>query len=181
MYHHALQVVDDAEFFQRQAPFSLGQQRAIAAALNTLVFRTQLPEAGGTAAAARGGGGTAAAAAASAMLQVAAPLLHRALYERDARRTFCPPALWLEPYRHLSAGGGVAQQPVSGAAVVRALLAATDDGDGDDGSSATTGVGLAAASRPAAVAAVLQAAPQCVPFEERLAVFRALVELDKER
>lgn len=243
--------------------FTLGQQRAIAAALNTLVFRTQLPD---TAGAAGAGAGAVPARRGGdlgrdyLMLQQAAPLLHRqagsepasvwapaggtpfrrappccasqtasrglggsaaptaragvcrhrscpgnarctalhgmlpcrALYERDARRPFCPPALWLEPYRHLvSAGGGTTSQPVSGAAVVRALIAASD---GEAGGSqqpglpraagpatAVSSAGVAAASRPAAVAAILTAAPQCVPFEERVAVFRALIEQDQER
>ncbi len=121
----------------------------------------------------------------------------RALYERDARRPFCPPALWLEPYHHLvSAGSGAAPKHMSGAAVVRALVAATD---GDAGGSPRPGLpsaargaagaadaagvaqGAALASRPAAVAAILSAAPQCVPFDERVAAFRALIEQDQER
>lgn len=131
------------------------------------------------------------------------PSMHcRALYERDARRQFCPPALWLEPYHHLigstpSAAAQQAQQAqqVSGAAVVRALLATEDDGSSDGqpgrpassprggaaGAAGAGGVGAAAASRPAAVAAILTAAPQCVPFEERVSVFRALIDADKER
>jgi hypothetical protein len=55
--------------------FTLGQQRAIAATLNTLVFRTQLPDRGASAPGASGGshgtGGD------HRMLQQAAPLLHR--------------------------------------------------------------------------------------------------------
>jgi hypothetical protein len=111
------------------------------------------------------------------------------LYERDARRQFCPLSLWLEPYHHLAADGGLQRQPVSGAAVVRALLAAADDGEeGPDGrgpalpaAARAAAAAAAAASRPAAVAAILTAAPQCVPFEDRVAVFRALIDTDKER
>ena len=40
VYAHALLVLDDHDFHERQAVFSLGQQRAIATALNSLVFRT---------------------------------------------------------------------------------------------------------------------------------------------
>ena len=40
-----LLVVDDDDFHKRQQLFNLGQQRAIATALNTLVFRTHCPEA----------------------------------------------------------------------------------------------------------------------------------------
>lgn len=35
--------------------------------------------------------------------------------------------------------------------------------------------------RPAALAALLTEAPQCVPFEQRVLVFRSLVAADKER
>ncbi|PRW44359.1 E3 ubiquitin- ligase UPL7 [Chlorella sorokiniana] len=206
VYCHHLAVVDDWEFWERQQPFSLGQQRAIAAALNTLVFRTQLPDNGssGGSMGQQAGGRSGSLGREYRMLQQAAPLLHRALYERDARRQFCPPALWLEPYYHLVGGalGGPQQaqqaQHVSGAAVVRALLASEEDSssDGRPGASASSprggaaaavgpaagaGVGTAAVSRPAAVAAILTAAPQCVPFEERVAVFRALIDTDKER
>lgn len=88
-------------------------------------------------------------------------------------------------------------QQVSGAAVVRALLASEEDGSGEGqparpassprgagaaaGAAPVAGIGTAAVSRPAAVAAILTAAPQCVPFEERVAVFRALIDTDKER
>jgi hypothetical protein len=113
----------------------------------------------------------------------------RALYERDTRRPFCPPSLWLEPYNRLVSASGQ-QQPLSGAAVVRALLAAADDGEGEGGAqqqgrlpaaARAAAAAATAASRPAAVAAILMAAPQCCPFEERLAVFRALIEADKAR
>lgn len=211
VYNQCLLVMDDCEFHERQTPFNLGQQRAIAAALNTLVFRTQLPEVRDASGGGGGSGGKPAAAVAGArgkgggaaafqMLQAAAPLLHRALYDRDARRQFCPLALWLEPYHHhlaANAATGSApgsapqqqQQQVSGAAVVRALLAVSDDGAEEGSPRGPPGLppvvaaaaATAAASRPAAVAAILTAAPQCVPFEERLSVFRALIDMDKER
>jgi hypothetical protein len=40
-------VLDDADLHQRQTPFSLGTSRAIASTLNSLVFHTAFPEAGG--------------------------------------------------------------------------------------------------------------------------------------
>ncbi|KAI3428601.1 hypothetical protein D9Q98_007424 [Chlorella vulgaris] len=188
VYGHQLLVVDDYEFYDKQQTFTLGQQRAIAAALNTLVFRTQLPDVSSG-----GSGGTAKRGASLGrdyeMLQHSAPLLHRALYERDTRRPFCPAALWLEPYKRLVSAGGQ-QQALSGAAVVRALLTAADNGEGEGGTqqqgrlpaaARAAAAAATAASRPAAVAAILMAAPQCCPFEERLAVFRALIEADKAR
>lgn len=79
VYCHHLAVVDDWEFWERQQPFSLGQQRAIAAALNTLVFRTQLPDSGSSSGSGTkpGGGRSASLGLDYRMLQQAAPLLHR--------------------------------------------------------------------------------------------------------
>ena len=42
-------------------------------------------------------------------------------------------------------------------------------------------VGRGAGGWPAALAGLLGTAPQCIPFEHRLLVFRALVDADKER
>lgn len=64
-------VTDDYDFHEKQPLFSLGQQRAIAATLNTLVFRTHLPASAQQAQqaaasprqAGRGGGGGGGAAA----------------------------------------------------------------------------------------------------------------------
>ena len=43
IYAHALLVLDDADFHERQDVFTLSQQRGIATALNALVFRTHFP------------------------------------------------------------------------------------------------------------------------------------------
>ena len=43
VYNHYLMVTDDYDFHEKQPLFSLGQQRAISATLNTLLFRTHLP------------------------------------------------------------------------------------------------------------------------------------------
>ena len=78
MYCHALIVVDDFEFHERASPLTLGQQRAVAASLNTLVFRTQLPHlAGGEAAGPRAGAAGGQLGRDYVMLRQAAPLLHR--------------------------------------------------------------------------------------------------------
>ena len=39
----------------------------------------------------------------------------------------------------------------------------------------------AAGGRPASLAALLLGAPQCVPFDQRVLIFRSLVAADKER
>ena len=92
-YAHLLLVLDDDEFFVAQRPFTLGEQRGIAACVNTLVVRTHLgsfedkkknnrkqppdPER-------------------RTAVRAAVALL-KALQTRDARRAFAPPGLWLAP------------------------------------------------------------------------------------
>ena len=49
------------------------------------------------------------AAAAGRMLRKWAPVALRALYERDLRRRFCPPALWLAPFEACRPCGAVPQ------------------------------------------------------------------------
>ena len=43
VYAQALLVLDDDDFYRAQTVFTLGQQRAVATALNTLVYRTHCP------------------------------------------------------------------------------------------------------------------------------------------
>ncbi|XP_024536695.1 E3 ubiquitin-protein ligase UPL7 isoform X1 [Selaginella moellendorffii] len=81
LYAHLLLVLDDNEFYDKQVPFSIDEQRLISAALNTMLYhgfflagRTQY-----------------------ATLMEASTRCLRALYERDSRRSFCPAALWLAP------------------------------------------------------------------------------------
>ncbi len=47
MYAHALLVLDDTDFYERQDTFTLPQQRGIATALNALVFRSYCPTVSG--------------------------------------------------------------------------------------------------------------------------------------
>ncbi|KAI5061390.1 hypothetical protein GOP47_0023895 [Adiantum capillus-veneris] len=80
-YGHLLMILDDEEFYERQVPFTLKQQRVIAASLNTLVYNGLL----------------------SASKQKSLPLLDvtikclNSLYGRDCRRSFCFVNLWLAP------------------------------------------------------------------------------------
>jgi len=117
------------------------------------------------------------------MLREWPPAALRALHERDLRRRFCPPALWLAPFeaaRAAGAGAGAAaadaEERFSAAAVVRALW----QPGGDDGGGSSAG-GLGGGGRPAALAALLAEAPQCVPFALRVEVFRALVAAERAR
>lgn len=66
------------------------------------------------------------AEAARRLLAEWAPKLLRELYERDVRRPFCPPALWLEPFHAAEAAAQQsAEERFSAAAVMRALLHAS--------------------------------------------------------
>ncbi|XP_021680792.2 E3 ubiquitin-protein ligase UPL7 isoform X2 [Hevea brasiliensis] len=82
-YSHLLLVLDDIEFYEKQVPFMLEQQRRIASALNNLVYN----------------------GLAHSTVQQNKPLMDSAIrclhlmYERDCRHQFCPPVLWLSPAR----------------------------------------------------------------------------------
>ena len=59
------------------------------------------------------------------MLGEWAPRLLRELYERNVRRPYCPPALWLEPFNAVEASSGAPismEERFNAAAVMRALL-----------------------------------------------------------
>jgi hypothetical protein len=45
--HRYIVVLDDAEFFDAQEPFTLGEQRGVAVTVNTLVVRTHLSKGSG--------------------------------------------------------------------------------------------------------------------------------------
>jgi ubiquitin-protein ligase E3 B len=80
-YAHLLMVVDDEQFYERQVPFTMDQQRLIAAMLNTMVYNGLMSS----------------SRAQSSLLTESAVRCLRSLYERDCRRSFCEPALWLAP------------------------------------------------------------------------------------
>lgn len=82
-YAHLLLVLDDIEFYEKQVPFLLEQQRRIASMLNTLVYNSLLHN----------------TAHRDKHLMDAAARCLQMLYERDCRHKFCPPALWLSPAR----------------------------------------------------------------------------------
>jgi hypothetical protein len=153
------------------------------------------------------GGGAAAAPLPPATLRSGADLLERyappalrGLYERDQRRPFCQPALWTAPFDGDAAqggGGGAAasqqQAPQhSGlravAAVVQGLLLGGGSAAGGSGAAAAGAQGSAPArlapvttSNPSAMTALLRVAPQCVPFDVRLELFRQILAEDKSR
>ncbi|XVE96542.1 hypothetical protein REPUB_Repub02eG0231500 [Reevesia pubescens] len=80
-YSHLLLVLDDIEFYEKQVPFTLEQQRRIASVLNTLVYNglsCSVDQQNGS------------------LMDSAIRCLHL-MYERDCRHQFCPPGLWLSP------------------------------------------------------------------------------------
>lgn len=82
-YSHLLLVLDDIEFYEKQVPFKLEQQRRIASMLNTLVYNG-LSHVNGHH---------------NRPLMDCAVRCLQLMYERDCRHPFCPPDLWLSPAR----------------------------------------------------------------------------------
>ncbi|EOY08056.1 E3 ubiquitin-protein ligase UPL7 isoform 3, partial [Theobroma cacao] len=82
-YSHLLLVLDDIEFYEKQVPFTLEQQRRIASVLNTLVYNGLSCSVGQQN---------------GSFMESAIRCLHL-IYERDCRHQFCPPVLWLSPAR----------------------------------------------------------------------------------
>ncbi|KAJ4834817.1 hypothetical protein Tsubulata_043582 [Turnera subulata] len=81
IYSHLLLVLDDIEFYEKQVPFTLEQQRRIASVLNTLVYNGLVHNSGQEN---------------RPVMDSAVRCLHL-LYERDCRHQFCPTVLWLSP------------------------------------------------------------------------------------
>lgn len=80
-YSHLLLVLDDIEFYEKQVPFTLEQQRRIASMLNTLVYNGLFHSN---------------SRKNKTLLDASVRCLHL-LYERDCRHQFCPSSLWLSP------------------------------------------------------------------------------------
>lgn len=109
----------------------------------------------------------------------------RELYARDCRVGFCSRDLWLAPFLNYCAAHGLGRSgraALTSPAVMRALLPAMGDGFRAAGGvpAPNWARGDVAASLPGALAELLLAAPQCVPFDARIHVFRALVAQDRE-
>ncbi|KAF9591719.1 hypothetical protein IFM89_006065 [Coptis chinensis] len=129
-YAHLLLVLDDIEFYEKQVPFTLGQQRRITSVLNTLVYNEfshssnekNLP-----------------------LMDASVRCLHL-LYERDCRRQFCPPHLWLSPARK-------SRPPIAAAARAHEAVSVNPSA-GYDLSNPTMG-------------SVISVTPHVFPFEER--------------
>jgi hypothetical protein len=140
------------------------------------------------------------------LLREYAPFCLKHYFDKDARKPFCQPHLWTEPYNNLMARLSAQSQQDGGmlattAAVVQALLVSTgltgqeeEGGSGGGGRPASAaraqgGVSSSNSSVPrgphlpglrtSALLSLLKAAPQCVPFTVRLELFRQMMEQDK--
>ena len=260
-YTCRLMIMDDVEFYEeQQTVFGLGEQRAIAASLNTLVFCSHIPipipassssssVASGYSLSPKGVRGPFKSTPTThlllthhheghynEMLAQAAPELLSALYDRDVRRPYCSPQLWLEPYQSLIQWGQSlgTMDSVLNDGVLRVLQHALDEeagknkvggededdedssffyggdrnNDDDNGVNAMdisddegaegggpsskkkedatttnkTALPMKATGNLAtALGTILKQAPHCIPFEERLEVFRGLIKANKMR
>nr|DAD48727.1 TPA_asm: hypothetical protein HUJ06_018664 [Nelumbo nucifera] len=100
-YSHLLLILDDIDFYEKQVPFKLEQQRRIAAVLNTLVYNCFSHSNGPQN---------------TPLTEAAVRCLHL-LYERDCRHPFCPPDLWLSPAR-------TSRPPIAAAARAHEVISA---------------------------------------------------------
>ena len=188
-YAHLLEVLDDDEFFIAQTPFSLSEQRAVAAAANTLVARERLrrvPSCDPLASSASHD-----LALDRYWVTAACASLLRALVTRDERRSFAPDGLWLAPAREETLRRDVRSSreiapPLSPAAAASALLGMSSEelssgsitSASEDGASVTT---RRAVLQERGFAAFLRDCPHALAFETRTEIFRALVVADRAR
>ncbi|XP_002528627.3 E3 ubiquitin-protein ligase UPL7 isoform X1 [Ricinus communis] len=141
-YSHLLLVLDDIEFYEKQVPFTSEQQRRIASVLNTFVYN---------------GLAHSADQQCRSLMESAIRCLHM-MYERDCRRQFCPPALWLSPARK-------SRPPIAVAA--RTHESVLSNLKPDD------------ALTVPSIGSVITTIPHVYPFEERVQMFREFVNMDK--
>ncbi|CAN6440352.1 unnamed protein product [Victoria cruziana] len=141
-YGHLLLVLDDTEFYEKQVPFALEQQRNISAMINTAVCNGFIYNGKYD----------------KILMDSAVRCLHL-LYERDCRRSFCPPSLWTAP-------ASKNRPPVAAAARAHeALSNALRSGD---------------ALTSQSMVSVINTIPHVFPFEERVQMFREFIKSDKE-
>ncbi|EPS71373.1 ubiquitin-protein ligase 7, partial [Genlisea aurea] len=137
-YSHLLLVLDDVEFYDKQIPFKLEQQRKIASTMNTLVYNSLSRVISNRN---------------RALLDSAVRCLHL-LYERDCRRAFCRPSLWLSP-------GKGNRIPISVAARACESYAAADS------------------LHSSSLGSIITTMPHVYPFEDRVKMFREFIGIDK--
>jgi hypothetical protein len=157
-YAHLLEVCDDDEFHDAGTIYSFtsGEQKAVAAFVNTLVVRERLRLITRTTT-----NDVKNDAVDRDKCADACASLLRALVTRDERRRFAPDGLWLAPAK---ARISSVLKPEAAAA---ALFGASEEKNASE-----NGEGFAA---------FLKDCPHALPFETRVEIFRALVALDRAR
>ncbi|KAL8504988.1 hypothetical protein ACS0TY_016256 [Phlomoides rotata] len=137
-YSHLLLILEDIEFYDKQVPFTLEQQQKIASMLNTFVYNSI----------SRG-----ISPQYRAFVDSAVRCLHL-LYERDCRRQFCHPSLWLAP-------GKSNRMPIAVAARTHEVFSAADG------------------APSSSMGSIITTMPHVFPFEERVKMFREFINMDK--
>jgi len=161
-----------------QRPLSLGENRAVAAVLCNLAFNTYYRKPSELAKR------TDQTQKWISVLDQYFPVLLRRLYERDNRRQFCPVELWLAPFSTTISPGEAAQ---ISPAVLQAVLNRTSRSRPHIYSLAIFSLGATEEAISSSTAYVmglvnlLLTAPQCIPFNKRVEIFRDLIKSDKVR
>ncbi|XP_051152386.1 E3 ubiquitin-protein ligase UPL7 [Andrographis paniculata] len=137
-YSHLLLVLDDMEFYDKQVPFTLEQQQKIASMINNLVYNSL----------SRG------ITSPNRVLVDSAIRCMHLLYERDCRRPFCNPSLWLAP-------GRSNRMPIAVAARTHEVFSAADG------------------ALSSSMGSVITTMPHVFPFDERVMMFREFISMDK--
>lgn len=205
LYHHLLLVLDDYEFHELQQPLNLGQARAIATSINSLVVHSYLPKTrvvdpGSKSVVIKLGASN--DCEAPPLLAEYAPLLVASLFERDARRPFCQPQLWIAPWNEMEREGLLPSSPpmpskqssssdphgkavFASSAIIGGWSAASivscleTSGSAHEEETLVSRAGEG--TRPSSLASLLKTVPQAIPYSHRIFIFRALLEEDKRR
>ncbi|KAF6147499.1 hypothetical protein GIB67_021325 [Kingdonia uniflora] len=145
-YTHLLLILDDIEFYEKQVPFSLEQQRRITSVLNTLVYNGVSHNNNNN------------GPQHKPLMDASVKCLHL-LYERDCRRQFCPPSLWLSPARKC-------RPPIAAAARAHEAIFASSTKAGD-------------LVTILSMSSIVTITPHIFPFNERVQMFREFIKLEK--
>jgi hypothetical protein len=185
-YAHLLEVLDDDEFFVAQTPFSLSEQRAVAAAANTLVARERLRRVPSCDLSSASSASHDLALDRRGVAAACASLL-RALVTRDERRSFVPDGMWTAPAseealrRDVRSSREIAP-PLPPAAAASALLGMSSESSSESITSASEdGASVTTRRADRGFAAFLRDCPHALAFETRREIFRALVVADRAR
>lgn len=177
IYLEYLRVVDDIEFHEDKELLSSENHRAIAATVSYLVFRSYLPLSSSIKRTSKDATSmntfTATVGNRSiptkGILEVAAAV-SRELHERNCRRKFCSTELWLFPF-HESVASGI--ENMDGKSILELLAENKHERESGDCPSPNQ-------FQMSGILGVFSSIPHCIPFEERVEIFRGLTASDKK-